>query len=351
MRIHVALYAAAIAVAFVAQANEPATVQPVRETPPVGVPEDAADDPAIITGSTPADTRIIGTQKKGGLYVYDLDGKVVQEILSGRPNNVDMRAGFAWPDGEGAVVATSDRSDNTVALYRFDPATKQLDPNARMRIPTGFVEVYGVAIGRLNDAFVVVATSKTGDVAQWTLALQDGAIKADRTRAFALGSITEGAVIDDETRTLYLSQELVGLWRVPLDPAQGDKPEPVDVIAPNGNLAPDVEGVAIWRGPGTTGYLIVSAQGESRFNVYDREAPHRFRGTFRIVDNPNAGVDGVTTTDGLEATSAPLGPDFPRGLLVVQDDLNTQPDATQDFKYVSWADVETALGLRPQAAQ
>lgn len=351
MKIRSALSLTIVTLAFAAEASEPVSVRPVRETPPVGAAGDAADDPAIITGATPADARIIGTQKQGGLYVYDLDGKVVQEALGGRPNNVDVRTGFGWPDGVGPIVATSDRSDNTIALYRFDPVTKQLDPNARARIPTGFAEVYGVAVGQLNNAFVVVATSKTGDVAQWTLIPQGDAIKAERTRAFTLGSITEGAVIDDQTRTLYLSQELVGLWRLPLDPDQGNKPELVDIVAPKGNLAPDVEGVALWRGPGTAGYIIVSAQGESRFNVYDREAPHRYRGTFRIVDNADAKIDGVTTTDGLDASSVPLGPDFPRGILVVQDDLNTQPDATQDFKYVSWADVEAALGLSQQAAQ
>jgi hypothetical protein len=40
------------------------SIEPVLETPPVGFVGDAADDPAIVTGETAADTRIIGTQKK-----------------------------------------------------------------------------------------------------------------------------------------------------------------------------------------------------------------------------------------------------------------------------------------------
>ncbi|HUG24320.1 phytase, partial [Piscinibacter sp.] len=57
------------------------------------------------------------------------------------------------------------------------------------------------------------------------------------------------------------------------------------------------------------------------------------------------GIDGVSETDGLEATSKPLGPSFPRGMLVVQDGFKRMPGAAQNFKYVAWEDVARALGL------
>jgi 3-phytase len=38
-----------------------------------------------------------------------------------------------------------------------------------------------------------------------------------------------------------------------------------------------------------------------------------------------------------------FGPDYPQGLFVAQDGDNAP--ATQNFKYVSWAKVKTALGL------
>ena len=332
---------------FPSMANPTPTVSAIVETVPVGVEGDAADDAAIITGATPYDTRIVGTQKKGGLYVYDLKGRIVQEAMGGRPNNVDARPGFAWPEGRGHIIVTSDRVDNSIRVYRFDDASKRLDPVARSVVATGFQEVYGVAIGRLGEAFVVVATDKDGDVAQWSLTMKDGQVVAQETRRFALGSIAEGAVIDDELGNLFVSQEMEGLWRFPLDPAQGDKGSYVDRVAPNGNLVEDVEGVTIWAGSRGAGYLIVSAQGDSRFNVHDRAAPFAFRGSFRVVDNAARTIDGVSETDGVEVSSMAMGPRFPRGLLVVQDGDNTLPAETQNFKYVSWADVEKALGLAP----
>lgn len=104
-----------------------------------------------------------------------------------------------------------------------------------------------------------------------------------------------------------------------------------------------VERVAVWEGPDERGYVVVSVQGRSTFAVYDRTAPHAYRGSFRIEGGQ--GADGVTGTDGIAITSAPLGPRYPRGLFVAQDDENTHPAATQNFKYVSWADIEDALGL------
>jgi myo-inositol-hexaphosphate 3-phosphohydrolase len=134
------IFVTAALLVFAVEANDvgptPVMVPAARETAPVEVVPaagqegkiDAADDPAIIVGATPADTRIIGTNKKGGLYVYDLDGKVTQSAPGGLPNNVDMREAFPWAEGPAPIVATSDRIDNTIAIYRFDPKTKHSTP-------------------------------------------------------------------------------------------------------------------------------------------------------------------------------------------------------------------------------
>ena len=61
-------------------------------------------------------------------------------------------------------------------------------------------------------------------------------------------------------------------------------------------------------------------------------------------------VDGTEDTDGLDVVSAPLGPSYPMGLLVVQDGVNVAADgseANQNFKFVSWQDVVEALDLTP----
>lgn len=333
------LVLAACAVAACAHAP---VIPAILETPPVGVAGDAADDPAIWVAPDPGDSRVIGTQKQGGYFVYDLVGRVVQEFALGRPNNVDLAPDFAWPDGAAPIVVASDRADNTVPLFRWDTARGAMEQTPRARIATGFGEVYGVCVGRRGADTLVVATSKSGDVGVWRIATEGAGVSSVRIAAFSLGSIAEGCVVDGAADAYYVAQELRGLWRIGLDDSTGANRVMIDGVG-QGRLFSDVEGIGIWEGPGATGYLAVSVQGRSRFAVYDRAAPNAYRGSFSIGRGGTA--DRVTGTDGLAVSSAPLGPSFPRGILVVQDDANSDPRATQNFKYVSWGAVAEALGL------
>jgi myo-inositol-hexaphosphate 3-phosphohydrolase len=92
------------------------------------------------------------------------------------------------------------------------------------------------------------------------------------------------------------------------------------------------------------GYLIASSQGNSTYVVYDRAPPHAYRGTFRI--GGAGSVDGTEETDGIDLVAAPVGPDYPAGLLVAHDGFNYDADGSrtnQNFKLVSWADVHFSL--------
>ena len=62
------------------------------------------------------------------------------------------------------------------------------------------------------------------------------------------------------------------------------------------------------------------------------------------------GADPVTGTDGLAALGGPVGA-FPEGLIVVQDDADTDGEAAstvrtrQNFKLVDWRAVKSALAI------
>ena len=73
--------------------------------------------------------------------------------------------------------------------------------------------------------------------------------------------------------------------------------------------------------------------------------PYPLLRKFRVTDGPAA--DGCSITDGLDATSLWLGPEYPHGLFVCQDDRNTDPGTagTQNFKFVR---LETVIpGINP----
>ena len=67
-------------------------VLPSNETPQVITKGDAADDPAIWLNSLyPEKSLIFGTDKRSGIYIYDLSADIVSYNEIGNINNVDIR--------------------------------------------------------------------------------------------------------------------------------------------------------------------------------------------------------------------------------------------------------------------
>lgn len=301
------------------------------ETDPVPVGGDAADDPAIwIHPTDPSQSTIIGTNKQGGLAVYDLSGKQIQYLADGQMDNVDLREGFQLGGQKVAIVAASNRKDNSIALYKVNPATRQLENVAARSIKHG-VTAYGMCLFRSDKSGKVFyfATSKSGDVEQWELLDANGKVDAKKVRNFKVGGVVEGCVTDDQLGHFYVSEEAVGIWKYGAEPEAGATRTQVAKVG-DGNLFADVEGLAIAYGPNGTGYLMVSSQGNHSFVVYRREGNNEFVKKFRIADSDQ--VDGAEETDGIDVTTANLGPAFPNGVFVAQDGFNN--NGNQNFKLV-----------------
>lgn len=322
------------------------------ETPKVGTDNrDAADDPELWADpKDPSRGVILGTDKQSGLYVYDLKGVQIQFLPQGRLNNVDLRGGFTQGGTEKVLVAASNRTPvaRGVSFFLLDPATLKVEPWGFA--PTAVSEPYGFCMGRWGAAFIAVMVGETGDVKQYRVTDVAGKPTLTEERSFSVGSQSEGCVVDDVTGALYVAEEAKGVWRYALDPAAGDARTLV-AGAPSEMLKPDVEGLTLLR-EGAKTWLIASSQGDSAFGVWrvDGAAPV-YSGRFSVVGG--AGADPVTGTDGVAALGGPVG-DFPEGLVVMQDDSDTEGEGQapasvrnqQNFKLVDWRAVKAALNLR-----
>ena len=318
-------------------------VPATAETAPVPHAGDAADDPAIWVHPTdPSLSTIIGTDKRGGLAVYDLSGKQLQYLADGRINNVDLRANFTLGGQAVALVAATNTSDDSIAVYRINPATRHLENAAARRISSE-MRAAGLCMYRspTTGKYYVFGTSKGGAVEQWEL-FDDGRGRVDgrKVRTFFVASQTEGCAVDDEGGHLYLAEERVGIWKYGAEPDAGETRTQVDSTGPDGHLTADVEGLAIYDAGNGTGYLIASSQGNNSFVVYRREAGNAYVETFAI--GAGRGIDAVEHTDGIDVTSAPLGPSFPQGLFVAQNGRND--GGNQNFTLVSWDAIAKAMG-------
>jgi 3-phytase len=333
-------------------------VSAIVETEPVPSAGDAADDPTIwIHPQDRSLSTIIGTDKDRGLAVYDLAGKELQFLPDGEINNVDLRYGFPLKDQSVALVVGSNGTNGSIVIYRVNPHTRMLedvaahavDPSATRHPKRQDDSRWGpyepglcMYRSSIDGKYYYFVNSGLGDVEQWELS-DNGAGKVDakQVRVFSVGFQAEGCVADDARGYLYLALEERGIRKYQAEPRAGEKYVVVDKVAAKGPLMPDVEGLAIYDGRDQTGYLIASSQGSNHFIVYTRGGSNDYVQTFTVVAGNK--IDEVTSTDGIDTVSAPLGPYFPVGLLVVQDDRNNGHH--QNFKLVSWQSIEDALRL------
>lgn len=327
--------------------NSIPTVVAALETDPVGAGVDAADDPALWIHPTDRNlSLIIGTDKTTGLVTYNLDGSLQQLLAIGRVNNVDLRHNFDLDGVPTDLVVTTNRTENSLQIFRINPETRMLEDIAARAIPSAVEEVYGVCMyvsPVSGDFYVFVNSAGTGEVEQYRLFAVDGRVDAEIVRGFLVGSQTEGCAADDELGTLYMGEEGVGFWRYNAEPDADFSRVQVDNTGIEGHLTADVEGIAIYYGENGTGYILVSSQGNSQFAVYTREGDNAYIGSFTIVEGGAA--DGVSGTDGIDVLNAPFGDQFPNGIFVAQDDLNINPSENQNFKLVDWALIAEAMGL------
>ena len=331
-------------------AEVPAVVRPTLETEPADSFGDAADDPAIwVNPADPSLSLVIGTDKKLGLYVYDLDGRKVQTLPAGKLNNVDLRYDFPLGGERVAIVTASNRSTDGISVYKIDARALKLVDVADGILPTGFLDPYGLCMYRSvssGEFYVFINEGGDGKFRQWRLFDNgEGKVTTDQVREFPVGSQTEGCVADDELGFLYVGEEDRAIWKYPAEPDGEADRVMVDGTGSDGRLTDDVEGLALWIGEEGRGFLIASNQGADNYAVYRREGDNAWVGHFHVIANPELGVDGASETDGLDLTSAALGDRYPGGLLVVQDGRNIAPEERQNFKYVSWADVAQVLGV------
>lgn len=294
------------------------------------------DDPAIwINEAHPEKSLIIGTDKEqdGGLYVFDLDGKIVQNVPNiARPNNVDLRQNIILGDKKVDIVAVTERNANKVRFFTM-PGLK----------PVGEVEVFageslrdpmGIAMyhqPRTGKTYIIVGR-KTGPSGtylwQYELKGTPDGIEAVLVRKFGNFSgkkEIESIAVDDALGYVYCSDEMFGVRKYHADPEKGN--EEISIFGLK-DFKRDIEGISIYPTGKETGYILVSDQQADRFNVYRRENPE----AGRIASIPVSTLE----SDGSEVTAVNLGPKFPKGLFVAMSNGKV-------FQYYDWRIIEAEI--------
>lgn len=334
-------------------------LQPVAATAPVG---DDADDPAIWVHPTDSSkSLILGTNKaaapSGALVVFGLDGRIRQVIPRlDRPNNVDVESGLSLHGRSVDIAVVTERYQHRLRVFRIAPDTGRLEDISSetglgvFRGEPGLrAEPMGIALYRRprDGAVFAVVSRKNGPERGylWEYRLEDdgaGQVQATKVRefgAFSGRTEIEAVAVDDQLGYVYYADEQDSIRKWHADPDHPDAGRELARLATDG-MRGDREGVAIYARADGTGYLICAEQliGGSRLHIYRREgragSPHDHSERLAILDS------GADDTDGLDAASAALGPQFPHGLVIAMNSRG------RNFLLYRWEDLARHLPAR-----
>ena len=300
------------------------------------------DDPAIwINPADHAKSLIVGTDKNsdGALYVYDLEGKIVQ-VVSGlkRPNNVDIAYGLSLGGKATDIAVTTEREMQRLRIYRLpdmqcvDRGDLLVFDGDKKRAPMG-ISLYRRPRDGAMYAFVGGKSGPSvGYIGQYRLE-DDGSghVKMTLVRQFGRYSgqkEIEAIAVDAELGYVYYSDETFGVRKYAADPDVPHANDELALFATSG-FTSDHEGISIYKINDGTGYILVSDQQANQFRIFPREGtpghPHEHP---LIKTVPVAAIE----SDGSDVTSTVLSSKFPNGLFVAMSNGKV-------FHYYSWDDI------------
>jgi len=307
------------------------------------------DDPAIwINKKDPTQSLIIGTDKEkgGGLYSYDLKGKIVGKYVDmARPNNVEIAYDFPYQNEKIDVAVVTERKANAIRIFKL-PELTPID-NGGLKVfegetIEGYNEPMGIALYESgtgdSKVFYAIVGRKNGPaqdyLAQYVYRTNpEGKVEGQLVRKFGAYSgkkEIEAIAVDQELGYVYYSDETAGVRKYYADPAKGK--EELAFFAQS-DAKRDHEGIAIYKKDASTGYIVLSNQQDNSILVYPREGeptnPHQHK---LITTIPVAAVE----CDGLEITSLPLDPKFPKGMLVMMSNGKV-------FHYYDWISIQDQI--------
>lgn len=234
---------------------------------------------------------LIVTLEEDGFALFNQQGEQIfhdnsQEVLGadirydvndGDGNSIDLLA-VTLPNKEAFAFYAIDVDNETTPLINLGELDIPMVPEAvclYKNITTGDVSVIGVA--------------DTGNVLQYKLRFSDNSIVSAVTdnaaqpitvRDFNVGGALSACTVDDESATLYVAEQGLGIWAYGADAENVKDRRLVDSLAPLGKLG-EVEGLEMIYQANGEGFLAVADE-VAGFLLYQREDSNAYAGQFDV---------------------------------------------------------------------
>ncbi len=165
------------------------------------------------------------------------------------------------------------------------------------------------------------------------LSIDQTGLTVHETGRFRLSASVTHCLADEALQRLYVTNNTSVLWVFDLTTAGLEPPRGVT----SDRIVEAVAGLALYG----SSYVITQSTGDFSFLVLSADNMEVI-GQFRVEADVANGLDGVTRSLGFAAVAETL-PEFPKGLLLIQDELNRLPDGAANLKLIDWRSIEQLL--------
>ncbi len=241
--------------------------------------DDIGDAAYWVNSANKESSLLFVTLEGEGLAVYNPSGEQLEHLEGLEVTGADIRYGIKAASGESVdLLALALPDEDSFGFYSIsyedDVVLEEIGTLA-----TDY-SAEGVCLHKntTNGELLLTGVTEDGVALQYKLKYQDGEIKSVLTdesgapiavRELQVGGELSACIVDDETSTLYVAEQDVGIWAYGADPEDINSRRMVDSIAPLGNLQ-EIEALELLYMPDGTGYLVVGDEGKGMM-FYSRD--------------------------------------------------------------------------------
>ncbi|MGB2078396.1 MAG: phytase, partial [Vibrio sp.] len=222
-------------------------------------------DSAYWINATNSDKSLLFVALEGdGLAVYNPVGEEQDRLQGIEVTGADIRYDITAQDGSAVdVLALALPDENSFGFY----AIKEGLPLEQIGTLATNYAAEGVCLHKntTNGDLLLTGVTEDGVAIQYKLKYDDGEIKSVLTddngfpiavRELAVGGELSACIVDDETATLYVAEQEVGVWAYGVDPEDINSRRMLDGIEPLGHLQ-EIEALDLIYMPDGNGYLVI----------------------------------------------------------------------------------------------
>ncbi|MCK9503085.1 MAG: phytase [Porticoccaceae bacterium] len=167
-------------------------------------------------------------------------------LQAGKFEALDARAGLMVNGKAETLISAIDRDSGAIVLFALDDATDNLRNLAAIDSATALPETQCLYRDPQEGHLSLFAVDTQGMVHQHIIYdNRRQALVNIAVRSFIGATDSQACAVDDNTGSLYLAEEGLGVWRYAANPETDASRQPVALVSPHGAVAGEIADIAV----------------------------------------------------------------------------------------------------------